>query len=92
MGPFLQFNYHHDGAVRDEIEAEIQTEKKNDSLAGSITPIKAKYLIYIKGLGFEDYSNFNGVMINFNGIYSFCNCNKFKPLKLPLIGPESQDV
>ena len=66
--------------------------EKNDSLAGSITPIKAKYLIYIKGLGFEDYSNFNGVMINFNGIYSFCNCNKFKPLKLPLIGPESQDV
>jgi hypothetical protein len=59
------FEYHHEGAWRDEIEVEIQTKNKK-KFTGSITPIEAKHLIY-KGLGFTDHSNFDGVRINFKG-------------------------
>ena len=59
------FEYHHEGAWRDEIEVEIQTKNKK-RFTGSITPIEAKHLIY-KGLGFTDHSNFDGVRINFKG-------------------------
>ena len=59
------FEYHHEGAWRDEIEVEIQTKNKK-RFTGSITPIEAKHLIY-KGLGYTDHSNFDGVRINYKG-------------------------
>ena len=61
-----KFEFHHDGAWRDEIEVEIQTKNKK-KFTGTITPIEAKHQIYIKGLGFDDHSNFDGVRINFKG-------------------------
>ena len=61
-----KFEFHHDGAWRDEIEVEIQTKNKK-KFTGTITPIEAKHQIYIKGLGFDDHSNFDGVRVNFKG-------------------------
>ena len=60
------FDFHHDGAWRDEIEVEIQTKNKK-KFTGTITPIEAKHQIYIGGMGFDDHSNFDGVRINFKG-------------------------
>ena len=60
------FDFHHDGAWRDEIEVEIQTKNKK-KFTGTVTPIEAKHQIYIKGMGFDDHSNFDGVRINFKG-------------------------
>ena len=60
------FKYTHDGATRDEIEVEILT--KNDrKFTGSITPLEAKYDIYVGALGFENHDNFDGVRINYKG-------------------------
>jgi hypothetical protein len=60
------FKYTHEGAVRDEIEVEILT--KNDrKFTGSITPLEAKYDIYLGALGFENHDNFDGVRINYKG-------------------------
>jgi hypothetical protein len=60
------FGFHQEGAWRDEIEVEIQTKNKK-RFTGTITPTEAKHSIYIKALGFEDHSNFDGVRINFKG-------------------------
>ena len=60
------FNYTHDGAIRDEIEVEILT-KNERKFTGSITPLEAKYDIYLGALGFENHDNFDGVRINFKG-------------------------
>ena len=46
------FDFHHDGAWRDEIEVEIQTKNKK-KFTGTITPIEAKHQIYIGGNGFR---------------------------------------
>ena len=60
------FEYKHDGAIRDEIEIEILT-KNGRKFTGSITPIEAKYDIYLKALNFENHDNFDGVRINYKG-------------------------
>jgi hypothetical protein len=60
------FNYVQDGAMRDEIEVEILT-KNNRKFTGSVTPLEAKYDIYIKALQFENHDNFDGVRINYKG-------------------------
>jgi hypothetical protein len=60
------FNFRQEGAWRDEIEVEINTKNKK-KFTGTITPTEAKHLIYIKALGFENHSNFDGVRINFKG-------------------------
>ena len=54
------FNYTHDGAIRDKIEVEILT-KNERKFTGSITPLEAKYDIYLGALGFENHDNFDGV-------------------------------
>ena len=60
------FGFHQEGAWRDEIEVEIQTKNKK-RFTGTITPTEAKHSIYIKALGFEDHTNFDGVRINYKG-------------------------
>ena len=60
------FNHTSEGAVRDEIEVEILT-KNGRKFTGSITPLEAKYEIYIKALCFENHDNFDGVRINYKG-------------------------
>ena len=60
------FEYKHDGAMRDEIEVEILT-KNERKFTGSVTPLEAKYDIYLKALGFENHDNFDGVRINYKG-------------------------
>ena len=60
------FDYHQDGAWRDEIEVEIQTKNKK-KFTGTITPTEAKHQIYIGALGYENHNNFDGVRINFKG-------------------------
>ena len=60
------FNFVQDGAMRDEIEVEILT-KNNRKFTGSITPLEAKYDMYIKSLQFENHDNFDGVRINYKG-------------------------
>ena len=60
------FEYKHDGAMRDEIEVEILT-KNERKFTGSITPLEAKYDIYLKALGFENHDNFDGVRISYKG-------------------------
>ena len=60
------FEYRHDGAMRDEIEVEILT-KNGRKFTGSITPLEAKYDIYLKALNFENHDNFDGVRINYKG-------------------------
>ena len=59
-------HYYSDGAVRDEIEIEINT-KNGKKFTGSITPLEVKHGIYIDKLGFENHSNFDGVRIGFKG-------------------------
>ena len=60
------FNFTHDGAIRDEIEVEILT-KNGRKFTGSITPLEAKYDIYLKALNFGNHDNFDGVRINYKG-------------------------
>ena len=59
-------HYYSDGAMRDEIEIEINT-KNGKKFSGSITPLEVKHGIYIDKLGFTDHSNFDGVCIGFKG-------------------------
>ena len=60
------FTCFQDGAMRDEIVVEILSKNKK-KFTGTITPIEAKHSIYIKGLGFANHDNFDGVRINWKG-------------------------
>ena len=55
-----------DGARRDKIAVEILSKNKK-KFTGTITPIEAKHAIYIKGLGFTNHDNFDGVRISWKG-------------------------
>ena len=59
-------HYYSDGAIRDEIEIEINT-KNGKKFTGTITPLEVKHGIFIEKLGFTDHSNFDGVRIGFKG-------------------------
>jgi hypothetical protein len=60
------FQSYRDGAMRDEIEIEIQT-KNGKKFTGSITPLEIKYNIYINALKFPDHENFDGARVGFKG-------------------------
>jgi hypothetical protein len=60
------FETFRDGAMRDEIEIEIQT-KNGKKFTGSITPLEIKYNIYIDALKFPDHENFDGARTGFKG-------------------------
>ena len=60
------FNHHSDGAMRDEIEIEVQS-KNEKKFTGTITQTEAKHLIYIGALKFKNHDNFDGVRISFRG-------------------------
>ena len=60
------FESYRDGAMRDEIEIEIQT-KNGKKFTGSITPLEIKYNIYIDALKFPDHENFDGARVGFKG-------------------------
>ena len=60
------FETFRDGAMRDEIEIEIQT-KNGKKFTGSITPLEIKYNIFIDALKFPDHENFDGARTGFKG-------------------------
>ena len=60
------FESKRDGAVRDEIEIEINT-KNGKKFTGSITPLEIKHKIYIGALGFPDHENFDGARVGYRG-------------------------
>jgi hypothetical protein len=60
------FNHRSDGAMRDEIEIEVQS-KNDKKFTGTITQTEAKHLIYIGALKFNNHDNFDGVRISFRG-------------------------
>ena len=60
------FQSYRDGAMRDEIEIEIQT-KNGKKFTGSITPLEIKYNIFIDALKFPDHENFDGARTGFRG-------------------------
>ena len=60
------FESKRDGAIRDEIEIEINT-KNNKKFTGSITPLEIKHKIYTGALGFPDHGNFDGARVGFKG-------------------------
>ena len=60
------FESFRDGAMRDEIEIEIQT-KNGKKFTGSITPLEIKYNIFIDALKFPDHENFDGARTGFRG-------------------------
>ena len=64
--PKPKFESYREGAMRDEIEIEIQT-KNGKKFTGSITPLEIKYNIYIDALKFPDHENFDGARIGFKG-------------------------
>jgi hypothetical protein len=60
------FESKRDGAVRDEIEIEINT-KNGKKFTGSITPLEIKHKIYIDALKFPNHSNFDGARVGYRG-------------------------
>ena len=60
------FDIKNDKEMRQEIEILILTLNGKE-FRGSITPQEAKFIIYRDCLGFEDFSNFNGVRFGFKG-------------------------
>ena len=64
--PKALFESYQDGAIRDQIEIEIQT-KNGKKFTGSITPLEIKHNIYIDALKFPDHENFDGARVGFKG-------------------------
>ena len=60
------FESRRDGAIRDEIEIEINT-KNGKKFTGSITPLEIKHKIYIGALNFPNHDNFDGARVGFKG-------------------------
>ena len=60
------FKVNNDGAMREELEVEIET-LNGKPFKGSITVLKAKYKIYRDSLGYENFSNFDGVRLGYRG-------------------------
>ena len=60
------FEVSNDGSNRHEIEVALVTLNGNKFI-GSITPQEAKFSIYKECLGFNDFSNFDGVRFAYRG-------------------------
>ena len=60
------FESKRDGAIRDEIEIEINT-KNGKKFTGSITPLEIKHKIYTGALAFPDHENFDGARVGYRG-------------------------
>jgi hypothetical protein len=58
------FKVNNAGAMREELEVEIETINGNP-FKGTITELEAKYKIYRDSLGYEKFSNFNGVRLGY---------------------------
>ena len=61
------FDVHNVGPIRQELEVAVET-LNGEKFLGTITPLEAKFNIYKEGLGFEDFSNFDGARIGFRGV------------------------
>ena len=55
------------GAMREEIDIQFDT-LNGKPFRGTITPSEAKHGIYKEALGFEDFTNFDGVRFGFKGV------------------------
>ena len=60
------FEVNNVGAMREELEVEIETINGNP-FKGTITELEAKYKIYRDSLGYENFSNFDGVRLGYRG-------------------------
>ena len=61
------FEVKNQGHMRQEIKIGLQTLNGN-KFVGTTTPQEAKFSIYRDSLGFEDFSNFDGVRLAFRGV------------------------
>ncbi len=60
------FNVVNVGAMRQEIEVSLET-LNGERFHGSISHNEAKFIIFKQCMGFEDFSNFDGVRLGYKG-------------------------